>query len=168
MEKKQKLTMLRAVVDQPLETMLKGVYLEKGKQSYKDLKQSLKRSNVTIKGIALTAMQLGKYLHENNCQDDSCVHCACEYKGHAPIRHKLDVRELKECYEHCSAEVSVQERKNKEKKRKSSHKASNPSEGRQFKKTMFTFATTKFPRNFRYKSEMVSLYFVTAQLVVTL
>ena len=144
--------------------MLKGGYLEKGKQSYKDLKQSLKRSNVTIKGIALPAMQLGKYLHENNCQDDSCVHCACEYKDHAPIRYKLDVRELKECYEYCSAEVLDKERKNKEKKRMSSHRASNPSEGRQFKRTMFTFAPTKFPRNFRYKSEMVSLYFVTAQL----
>ena len=158
------LSIIRATVKQPLNELFKGDYREKAKQCYNALKRDLRSSNVTIKGIAGNAMKLGKYLHENNCQDiDSCEHCDCEPKDHSMTRFKTEARQLKDCFEYCSAEVLDQERKKKDRNRKNAQKTNNPSGGKAFNKTMFTLAG--FPRGFRYKSEMVSLYFVTAQLL---
>ena len=149
-----KLIRVKKAMKRDLETILTGNELNRAKQQscYARLQILLQKNKPTISAISVPAMQLGKLIHEEQCQEDFCPHCKFDFKE-TITKVTNSTRGLMELYEIASSNVISTEKDKKEKQSRGARGKGNSSQ-KTYPASMFTIQG--FPRNFRYRSEMVS------------
>ena len=147
-----KVAWLRRVLKIKLGSLLSGDLLTRAKKQrcHERLTDILKKSKPTIVNLSIPAMQLGRLIHEQQCQDDMCPHCENPRRD-MPIPVNDDSRLVMELFEAASEVVVNRDRGERERKERGRRNQSKTIKS--YPDSMFTIQG--FPRNYRYREKMV-------------
>ena len=150
-----KIEWLRLACRPELSSLLSGglLKLAKEQQCFSRLKEHLRVKAPAVVKLSVPAMQLGRLIHEQQCQDDCCLHCDNRRRD-MPIPANNNSRWVMEMYEAASEVVINRDRTDSEKRARGLKSRSKSI--RSYPDSMFT--VQGFPRNYRYSEKMVSSF----------
>ena len=154
--KEEKILRSKAVLKRDLESLLNADHLKEAQnlRCYHQLKEILNsRTEPPVHIFAGPAMELAKLIHENQCQDESCIHCQCEFKEKI-VKLTSSSRRFVEMYKIACAQVID---KGKAEREKTGRRSSAKTGKKKFSSSIFTLGNA--PKDFRLREEMVCFIF---------